>query len=454
MRNSYGNQLKNKKKSIKFPLFILLFLSLVFSLAYLLIDRMEGNEPSISITPHSNYIGESFVLSGTVSDPDSGIRSIWIAILKDGKEKILIDKQYKDLSSIPLSITIEPKTLGITDGKAIIRIAVSDHSWRNWNKGNLSYIEKEVTIDTIAPRADILTRHHNVTQGGSGLIIFRVSEPDTISGVNVGGNFFPGYPGHFTDANILMAFFALAHNQGTDTELFVRSTDKAGNSRRTGFYYHLRKKRFARDTIPISDKFLNWKMPEFDLEVSGEKIDKFIEINRELRKKNCKALLNHGKSTVPTLYWKNRFLRLKGSAPRAGFADYRSYHYKGKVIDRQHHMGVDLASLSHSPIPAANSGKVVFNDGQGIFGKTVVIDHGFGLFSMYSHLSTIDVALGQEVSRGETIGRTGTTGLAGGDHLHYGMFIHNTFVNPIEWWDGSWIKNNITSKINDVKGMY
>jgi murein DD-endopeptidase MepM/ murein hydrolase activator NlpD len=415
---------------------------------------MEGNAPSITITPHSNYIGKSFVLSGNVSDPDSGVRSIWAAILKDGKEKILIDKQYEDLLSVPLSITIEPKTLGLTEGKAIIRIAVRDYSWRDWNKGNLSYIEKEVIIDTLAPRADILTKHHNVTQGGSGLIIFRVSEPDTVSGVHVGDNFFPGHPGHFTDSNILMAFFTLAHNQGTNTELFVSSTDKAGNASRTGFYYHLRKKKFAKDTIAISDKFLNWKMPEFDLDVSGQKIDKFIKINQELRKKNCEVILNHGKSTVPTLYWKNTFLRLRGSAPRAGFADFRSYRYKGDVIDRQYHMGVDLASLSHSPIPAANSGKVVFNASEGIFGKTVIIDHGFGLFSMYSHLSTIDVQTGQELSRGDIIGRTGTTGLAGGDHLHYGMFIHNTFVNPIEWWDGSWIKNNITSKIKDVKGMY
>ena len=143
---------------------------------------MESNAPSISLAPHSNYIGESFVLSGTVSDPESGVRNIWAGVLKDGKENVLIDKAYQDQSSIPLSITIEPKSLGLTDGPAIIRIAVRDNSWKDWNKGNLSYTEKEVTIDTVPPRADILTRHHNVSQGGSGLVIFRVTEPDTQSG--------------------------------------------------------------------------------------------------------------------------------------------------------------------------------------------------------------------------------------------------------------------------------
>jgi murein DD-endopeptidase MepM/ murein hydrolase activator NlpD len=81
----------------------------------------------------------------------------------------------------------------------------------------------------------------------------------------------------------------------------------------------------------------------------------------------------------------------------------------------------------------------------------VVIDHGMGLFSMYSHLSQMSVAAGQMVNKGETIGRTGVTGLAGGDHLHYGMLVHQTWVNPIEWWDAQWIRNNIYSKIDAVK---
>ncbi|MCP4215581.1 MAG: M23 family metallopeptidase, partial [bacterium] len=104
----------------------------------------------------------------------------------------------------------------------------------------------------------------------------------------------------------------------------------------------------------------------------------------------------------------------------------------------------------HAPVPAANKGKVVFSGIIGIFGKTVMIDHGFGLFSTYSHLSAFDVKPGQIVSKGEIIGKTGITGLAGGDHLHFGMMVHDTFVNPVEWWDAGWIKNNITDKIKKI----
>lgn len=84
----------------------------------------------------------------------------------------------------------------------------------------------------------------------------------------------------------------------------------------------------------------------------------------------------------------------------------------------------------------------------------MVIDHGFGLFSTYSHLSALDVKQGQVISKGEVIGRTGSTGLAGGDHLHFGIIVHNTFVDPVEWWDAAWIKNNISTKIDTIKSLY
>ena len=58
------------------------------------------------------------------------------------------------------------------------------------------------------------------------------------------------------------------------------------------------------------------------------------------------------------------------------------------------------------------------------------------------------------ISKGEAIGRTGSTGLAGGDHLHFGIIVHNTFVNPVEWWDATWIKNNISTKIETIKSLH
>ncbi len=426
---------------------------------------MEGNKPSLQIDFPSPYIGLTHEYTGRISDPGNGIRRIWIGLRKESKEIVLLDKTFPSkgflssgsLAEVPFTVQVEPKKIGLTEGKAILRIAAWDYSWRDFFHGNRTYLEKEVIIDTRPPVIDVLTRQHNISQGGTGLVIYRVSEKDVASGVVVGDNFFPGYSGHFRKENIFMAFIALGHLQGMNTEIYVKATDLAGNGRRAGFQYYLKKKVFKRDTINISDNFLNWKMPEFDLPgmqgVNVAGIDKFLAVNRDLRKANSKTFKELGEKAERSIYWDGAFQRMPASANRAGYADHRSYKYKGKVVDKQYHMGVDLAAVSHSKVPAANKGKVVFSQSNGIYGKTVVLDHGFGLFSTYSHLSKIDVGEGDIVPKGKTLGLTGTTGLAGGDHLHFGMLVHNVFVNPIEWWDGSWITNNITTKIEDAKGM-
>jgi murein DD-endopeptidase MepM/ murein hydrolase activator NlpD len=456
------SELKPQNNKIKIKLIIFLCLLLFLPSAWIIFMRMEGGKPSVLLETPSKYIGFATEFTGNVSDPGSGVRKLWIGLLKDGKEVVLKDEEFPSQSfisggsvhDIPIQIKIEPGKLGINEGKAMIRIAVWDYSWRNWWKGNSAYLEHEVIIDTKPPVIDVLTKAHNISQGGAGLVIYRVSEKDAKTGVAVGENFFPGYSGYFKDERIFLAFIALDHLQGTDTEIHVEAMDKAGNSARAGLLYYLRKKVFKKDTIPISDAFLNWKMPEFDIpdarggQLTG--IEKFLAVNNGMRKENEALFLSLAGKTEKKLFWKGDFLRLPKSATRAGFAERRTYQYKGKIVDHQFHMGIDLASTAHSSVPAANAGRVVFADVNGIYGKTVVLDHGFGLFSLYSHLSRIMVQPGEMVEKGAILGLTGTTGLAGGDHLHYGMMVQHVLVSPVEWWDSSWIQNNIISKLEDI----
>jgi murein DD-endopeptidase MepM/ murein hydrolase activator NlpD len=233
----------------------------------------------------------------------------------------------------------------------------------------------------------------------------------------------------------------------------VKAVDEAGNAAKAGVNHHIRKKAFKNDKIRISDRFLSWKVPELENETTAEAnaspVEKFIKINRDLRQANYQQLNELVEKTTATKHWAGIFLRMPG-ANQAGFADHRVYNYRGKEIDRQVHLGIDIASVKQAPVPAANSGIVIFSGRLGIYGKTIILDHGFGLFSMYAHLTRSDVSEEQQVSKGDILGRTGSTGLAGGDHLHFSMLVHHTFVNPIEWWDAAWIKNNISSKIEAV----
>jgi murein DD-endopeptidase MepM/ murein hydrolase activator NlpD len=149
--------------------------------------------------------------------------------------------------------------------------------------------------------------------------------------------------------------------------------------------------------------------------------------------------------------WDGAWLRQKNAANMARFGDHRSYYYKGVKVDEQDHLGVDLASVANSPVQASNHGRVVYADKLGIYGFTVVIDHGQGLASIYGHLSKIDVTQGQDAKKGDIIGSTGDTGLAGGDHLHFGIMVSGVYVNPIEWWDDHWIEDNISAKLALIK---
>src|SRR4029079_707170 len=124
-----------------------------------------------------------------------------------------------------------------------------------------------------------------------------------------------------------------------------------------------------------------------------------------------------------------------------------TYKHDGKLIDTQTDLGFDLASLRLSPVIADNDGKVVYADNIGIYGNVVILDYGLGLFSLYAHLSSIGAAVGQAVKRGDTIGRTGETGLAAGDHLHFSMMVDGIHVDPVEWWDPKWGADHVTDKL-------
>lgn len=450
----------------------LVFLAVAIPLAWILFYKYEGVAPRVEVTLPSLYLKKSYEMSLDVSDKGTGLRKIVVSILQKDNEKVLLEQNYPPASVVSLFsnqrvnkdsfiIPVESRKYGMNDGEALIRIMVADYSWRGWNSGNVFYVEKKVVIDTKPPRVKVLSSDHNIERGGSGLVLYRLFEENVVSGIMVGDNFFTGHSGMFNDKAVYAAFFALDHTQGPGTQMFVTARDLAGNSVKRGFHHYIRDKNFKTDTLNISDRFLEFKMPDFDLdEIEGTfagsqnpLLDKFLYINGKLRKKNVNTILSVPADTVGDQLWEGRFSRLAGAATRSHWADRRTYKYKGKEIDRAIHLGIDLASTANAKVRAANGGRVIMAEAVGIFGNSVIIDHGFGLASLYSHLNEITVNKGDELSKGDVIGMTGLTGLAGGDHLHFSMIVHNVFVNPVEWWDPVWIKNNVTSKIEAVKTM-
>ena len=457
---------------MKRTLFLIIFLAIVVPVGWVLFCKYEGDMPKADISLPSQYLKQSYEINMTATDKGTGLRHVTVSLVQKDNEKILLDKSYPSSSILSLfsdkktlsdtfDIPVEMRKYGMSDGQAVIRIVVTDYAWRKWTKGNRFYKERPVIIDTVPPRLQVLTSQHNVAKGGAGLVIYRLDEENVQSGVRVGDTFFPGYSGVFDDPMVITALFALDHTQGPDTRIVVEARDPAGNETKRGFYHYIKDKSFRPDTLRISNGFLEFKMPDFDLGPKEAQflteqnplLAKFLYINKTLRQQNTEIVLKMPSDTRAELMWKGRFGRLAGAANRARFADKRTYKYNGRVISHSTHLGVDLASTSNAPVGAANNGRIIMAENVGIFGNTVIIDHGLGLASLYAHLSQMNVAKGDMVKKDDVIGRTGLTGLAGGDHLHFSMILHNVFINPVEWWDAAWIKNNITSKIESVKSQ-
>jgi murein DD-endopeptidase MepM/ murein hydrolase activator NlpD len=117
------------------------------------------------------------------------------------------------------------------------------------------------------------------------------------------------------------------------------------------------------------------------------------------------------------------------------------------------HLGFDLASTAAAPIVAANAGHVLHAGWLGIYGNAVIVDHGLGIASLYAHLSSVEVAIGTPVVKGQPLGRSGATGLAGGDHLHFTVLVGGNPVNPVEWWDPGWIRDRVDRKLSTVPAL-
>jgi murein DD-endopeptidase MepM/ murein hydrolase activator NlpD len=240
--------------------------------------------------------------------------------------------------------------------------------------------------------------------------------------------------------------------------MFAYAKDEAGNSSRGDFDRLTFPKPFKKSRIPLDDKFLERVVPailETTTEVNpqGSTLEKFLVINGELRRKNAETIANYSKSSAPEILWGGAvFHPFTNTAVEAAFADQRTYIYKDKDVDRQTHLGFDLARVVNSPIVAANRGKVVHASPLGIYGNCVILDHGMGVQSLYAHLSSIGVKVGDVVEKEKELGKSGMTGLAGGDHLHFTMLVNGQMVNPVEWWDSHWIQDRIIRKLREASG--
>ena len=427
------------------------------ALAFLVLRVAFTSAPVVALGAPFKMVGRNAPLVVDVKDPRHGLRALRISVEQDDKEHVLLDEEYdppKPEAHFRWTAADE-KSFRLAEGPGRLRVRARNASWGDVFRGRAASIDQEFTARLTPPRLEVLTTQHYVNQGGCDMVVYRVSESATESGVAVGGAFFRGHPlPGARDPRVHFAIFAFPYDASARDTPRLRARDEASNEAIASLNVKVFRKAFRSRTLPVDDGFLDKVVPEIlshtsSVKDQGDLVKSYVAINRDLRKANNAELAEMASRSEPRFLWTEPFQQLGGSKVEAAFADRRTYVYKGREIDRQDHLGYDLATTTHAPVSAANDGIVVMADYFGIYGNTVVIDHGFGLLSLYGHLSSFAVQKGNAVKRGAVIGRTGSTGLAGGDHLHFSMILHATQVDPREWWDGHWIEDRIASKIEE-----
>ncbi|MEN6472961.1 MAG: M23 family metallopeptidase [Syntrophaceae bacterium] len=414
---------------------------------------LEWEKPRIVADPSLSVIGQHKVADIDFMDLQSGLRHIAVRLSQGGKDIVLAsaDMDGKGVTQKTLRVEVSPRDLGLTDGEALLTITATDFSPLK----NTSTLTIKTTIDAVAPRIALLSTAHNVNPGGTCLAIFKLSKAVKTCGVRVGTDFFPAYATKIKDKPCYVCYFAVPMDVKATTPMAIVVEDKGGNTATAAIPFHIRTgQTFRADKLTLSARFLQNKAVEFeqhDRHLAGKSPEEiFIAVNSQTRQENTKKIQSYCARSQPKQLWQGTFLRMQNSAPMARFGDKRTYLYEGQDLGGSVHLGVDLASTAHAPLEAANNGVVVFAEYLGIYGNTVIIDHGMGVASLYGHMNEIAVKPGQQVSKGTVIGTTGTTGLAGGDHLHFSILVGGRFVNPIEWWDPHWLKDNVEDKLNDA----
>lgn len=421
----------------------------------------DSSPPEVAWIDPPRIVGPKTEIHVEVRDQGRGLKSLRLLLRQQGRDLVVHEESIDEAGFLWTDGTLERRLVlrpsdmapreDLEEGSFTLETQVQDHaSLGLWSRETVE--QETFRLDRTPPRIDVLSNQHYIRQGGSAAVRYRVSEPVDSSGIQVGDRIYAGYPVPSGEEGVHVCLFALGHDQNRDTPMTVWAQDAAGNRGRENFWKKVFPGRFRKRNINISDRFIERVLPSIverseHVRGTSDLLETFLEVNGSLRRVNNRQIAELAVQTAATPLWTEEFLQLSNSQVESFFADFRTYFYQGKKVDEQTHLGFDLASLAQAPVECSNDGVVIFADYLGIYGNTVVVDHGLGLQSLYAHLSRFDVGVGDEVRKGQSLGRTGQTGLAGGDHLHFTMVLQGTHVNPVEWWDPAWVRKRVLSRL-------
>ncbi|WP_418186225.1 M23 family metallopeptidase [Aliarcobacter vitoriensis] len=444
-------------------LYISIAIMVVAVVVLSVILTMDRENPNIYIQKEINQKDIFWNLQAPIKVEISDKNKIksFEAIVIDGQKELIIDSELvsEDKNSGILTYELKPfKFNEIKSSNVVLRVKARDNSSWNFFSGNEAILDTNLIIDRRSPITSVLSNSYMLKQGGSGILITEIKD-DNLKDYYVTFNdevifeLFPFYKSGYY-ISIITWPIDIKEWKGVN----VVAVDMAGNKSITKVPYYIQSFKEKVDNLNISDEFI-YSVSKNVLELSNmdiptNPVDIFVKANKDLREQNLKTVKNvvvknfQDSQNMP--FEVKTFVRMSNAKTFAMFGERRHYFYNGEKIDEAWHLGMDWASVRRADIVVSNPGKVIFKDYLGIYGDSVIVDHGLGLASLYAHTSSQDVEVGNFVKAGQKIANTGATGAVFGDHLHFGILVQGIEANPNEWLDSNWMKLNLTNTINDA----
>lgn len=397
-------------------------------------------------------------LNATIRDA-SGIRFFRVS-LNDGEKSVVLETQELKQAKTHVDLNISFPKNGFGANKKAFELSIEATDVSKWNffAGNSVVAKSIIKVDTKRPEVSIIGSSYKIMKGGAATVIFRAHD-DAMKSLYIETGFGKKfYPTPFYKEGYYIALVAWPTQVNTFSASVV-AKDRAGNVSRAQIPYFLQDRKYRTSTIALQDSFLEGKIADLVAEVAPErsslaKLEKFKFVNETMRTSNEETILKvTSKTPLERIsdFAMKPFYPLRNGKVVASFGDHRFYEYDKQPVSESYHLGLDLASNAQAPMQTSNDGVVVFARENGIYGNNIIIDHGLGVYSLYGHCSSYMIKEGDVLKAGDSIAKTGTTGLALGDHLHFGMYVQGVDVRPEEWMDSVWLKESIFSVIDAAK---
>jgi murein DD-endopeptidase MepM/ murein hydrolase activator NlpD len=427
---------------------------------------IEEQAPTLEWNQDLRGLGlEPVTLTLRAQDAGAGLDEVVVRISQNNQPQELVRRSFREPSirDETIEITVDPKTLGLREGNAELQVSAFDKSL--WNNG--TQIAKIVEINFAKPQVSALTPQQNGVLGGSELVFYRITgkTPDA-QGVASNDSIYPGFKAEGWDekfkgrGGVYLAFYPIPQtfNDSTDSMKLV-ARDNLGNSATSSFNYRVKQRRWSsfrvqineQQAVQLKERFAAYATKEkLPVKLTGVLADDLKVLLRTLAFSDDGFVETALAESSPQRLWRDAFIPPVSSSPNNSTGDQRIVYLGDKEILRGPAAGVRFPVSRRTQVVAANSGKVVFIGELGLLGNTIILDHGFGLSTLYAHLSDVKVQRGVTVQKGQEIGQTGTTGFAQSEEVYFEVRLHDTPVSPNEWWDQSWVTDHIENKVQYV----